>query len=73
MSYDCNFSLKKSQFILQMRKFRCTKTLFSFATATGLDENYLSDMFSYLLAPTKKQEKKGGKADAGKDIQAHVW
>jgi len=24
-------------------------------------------------APTKKQEKKGGKADAGKDKHAHVW
>jgi len=33
----------------------------------------LSAMFSYLLAPTKKQEKKGGKADAGKDKHAHVW
>jgi len=24
-------------------------------------------------APTKKQEKRGGKADAGKDKHAHVW
>ena len=27
----------------------------------------------YLIATTKKQEKKGGKADAGKDKHAHVW
>ena len=38
-----------------------------------LNNNFLSAVFSYLLAPTKKHEKKGGKADAGKDKHAHVW
>lgn len=46
---------------------------YNYSSATSLDENNSqSVIFSYLLAPTKKQEKKGGKADARKDMQAHV-
>ena len=47
--------------------------IFCFQNSAGLIIIFLSAVFSYLLAPTKKHEKKGGKADAGKDKHAHVW